>query len=277
MGKLDDFMRAAPAPMRGNTAWAERYAHDIRRVFHEHAARAPRSLQSHLGPSELGASCHRQVAGKMARIPTTNHVADPWPSIVGTALHAYAAEAFEGDNTRSGRLRWIAEQRVVPHPDHPGTADLYDAIEQSVDDHKFLGDSSMAKVRSANGPPRNYVVQLLLYGRGYRLMGLPVIRVVLIAYPRTAGTLDGLYVWERPHTTADDDLLEVVFHETEYRKQWAIALVTGAAGLMDVPAATDSEECYFCPFFRPQSARDQGPGCPGHVKKIELGIKETGR
>jgi hypothetical protein len=277
MGKLDDFMRSAPAPMNGSSPWAERYAHELRRVFHEHAAQAPRSLQAHLGPSELGATCHRQVAGKMARVAATNHVADPWPSIVGTALHAWAAEAFLADNTRSGRLRWIAEQRVTPHPDHPGTADLYDAVEQAVVDHKFLGDSSLAKVRSADGPPRHYVVQLLLYGQGYRLMGLPVTRVALAAYPRTAGTLSGLYVWERPHTPADDDLLAEVFKQTEYRKQWAIALITGAAGLMDVPAASDSEECYFCPFFRPQSARDGGAGCPGHVKKIELGTKERGK
>lgn len=266
MSRAVDFMKAAPAPLNGNTPWASRYAAELRRVFHEHAARAPRTLQQHLGPSELGAICDRQVAGKMAGIPATNHVADPWPSIRGTALHAWAAEAFLGDNERSGRIRWVAEQRVTPHPDHPGTADLYDALEQSVDDHKFLGEASMAKVRSDDGPPRHYVVQLLLYGRGYRLMGLPVRRVVLAAYPATAGSLDGLYVWERPHTPADDELLEEVFKQTDYRRQWAIALLTGAAQLSDVPNATDSEECYFCPFYRPQTAHDGGPGCPGHVK-----------
>jgi hypothetical protein len=52
----------------------------------EHAARAPRTLQQHLGPSELGVECDRQVAGKMAALPATNHVVDPWPSMVGTRL-----------------------------------------------------------------------------------------------------------------------------------------------------------------------------------------------
>lgn len=264
MGKLDDFFAAAAPVLNGNTPWAEQYARTIRQVFHDHAARAPRSLQVHLGPSELGVECHRQVAGKMAQLPATNHVFDPWPSIRGTALHAYAEEAFRADNERNG-LRWLTEYRVEPHPLHRGTGDLYDAVEESVDDHKFLGKSSMEKVRSPKGPPRKYVVQMLLYAKGFRNLGLPVRRVALLAYPATEASLDSMYVWERPHSSADDELLDEVFEQTEYRRQWAVALITGAAGLMDVPAASDSDECYFCPFYRPQSAKDGGVGCPGHL------------
>jgi hypothetical protein len=191
-----EFLAAAPASLNGSSPWAARYAVELRRVLLEHAARAPRTLQQHLGPSELGVECDRQVAGKMAALPATNHVLDPWPSMVGTACHAYAADAFTEDNLRSGLLRWVAEQKVTPHPEHPGTADLYDASEQAVVDHKFLGPSTMAKARKglvdgvpiALLKPRKYVVQLLLYGLGYLRMGLPVKRVVLAAYPRTAAT-----------------------------------------------------------------------------------------
>lgn len=263
MGLLEEFMSGQPPSLRGNTSWADAYAQELRRVFHDQAAQAPRSLQVHLGPSELGATCDRQVAGKMAQLPVLNKVADPWPSIRGTALHAWAADAFLADNERLGAIRWVAEQRVTPHPDHSGTADLYDAEEEAVVDHKFLGPSSMDKVRSAAGPPRHYVVQMLLYARGYRLLGLPVKRVALAAYPATASSLASMYVWERPHTPADDELLEEVFRQTEYRKQWAIALLTGSAQLMDVPAEGDYAECHFCPFMRPQSATDHGAGCPG--------------
>lgn len=265
-----EFFQAAPAPLNGNTPFASRYAGDLRRVFHEQAARAPRSLQAHLGPSELGSECDRQVAGKMAQLPATNHVADPWPSIRGTALHVYAAEAFTADNDRHGS-RWVAEHRVTPHPLHPGTADLYDAKERAVVDHKFLGVTSMAKIRSPEGPPRHYVVQMLLYGRGYRILGLPVDRVVLAAYPATAASLDGLYCWERPYTPADDALLDEVFAQTEVRRRWAIALITGAAQLSDVPASPEDDRCYFCPFYRPQTARDGGVGCAGHAPSTPLG------
>ncbi|WP_345462608.1 hypothetical protein [Nocardioides marinquilinus] len=270
-----EFMSAAPSSVRalsGSSAWASTYSTTLRRVIHEHAARAPRTLQSYLGPSELGAVCDRQVAGKMAALPATNHVSDPWPSIVGTACHAWAAEAFEADNARSGVLRWVAEQKVTPHPNHPGTADLYDAVEHAVVDHKFLGESSLAKVRSAAGPPRHYVVQLLLYGLGYRNLGLPVRRVALAAYPRTAASLDGLYVWERAfadeHGNVLPDVVELlteVFAQTEQRRAWADEIVAGRQGLLDVSADPSADECYFCPFYRPQAARDGGTGCPGSV------------
>lgn len=259
-----EFFASAPAPtLSGNTPWADRYSRDLKRVFHEHAARAPRTLQQHLGPSELGSPCDRQVAGKMAGLPTTNHVSDPWPSIRGTALHAWAADAFEGDNKRSNVLRWIAEQKVTPHPDHPGTADLYDAVTRSVVDHKFLGASSMQKIRSQAGPPRHYVVQLLLYGQGYRLLGLPVDRVVLAAYPATAATLDGMWVWERPHTPADDELIAVVFEETKRRREWAEKLAAGLATLSQIPASPSDDGCYFCPFYRPEDPTGKDT-CPGH-------------
>lgn len=263
-------MAAAPAPLAGNTLWASRYAAEIRRVVHRHAAQAERSLQVHLGPSEIGHVCHRQVVGKLAGMPRTNHVVDPWPSILGTAGHAWLEEAFRRENERLGRVRWVPEQKVepfiggTPFDTHRGTADLYDADEQSVNDHKILGPTSLAKVRAPEGPPRHYVVQLLLYAQGYRNLGLPVRRVALIAYPRAAASLDGLYVWEREHTPADDALIAEVKAQLDYRKQWAVALLTGAAKLGDVPA-DPTDTCHFCPFYRPQTAHDGGAGCPGHA------------
>lgn len=272
-----EFLSAAPTSSpSGSSAWAARYAVEMKRILHEAAARAPRTLQTHLGPSELGVECDRQVAGKLAALPATNHVVDPWPSMRGTALHAYAADAFTGDNDRSGRLRWLAEQRVVPTEEHPGTADLYDADEQAVVDHKFLSASSMAKARSglvhgaplAQLRPRKYVVQLLLYGLGYLRLGLPVRRVVLAAYPATAGSLDGLYVWDYDIVEHDVEVWELISQvldvELPRRKQLGAMILAGLP-LTEVPATPDSDECYFCPFYRPQSGHDGGPGCPGTV------------
>lgn len=257
-----EFMAAAPAPLNGSSPWASRYAAELRRVAVDAANRAPRSQQTHLGPSELGVACDRQVVGKLAGLPKTNHVSDPWPSIVGTAVHAWLADAFTANNTRTGQLRWVAEQRVVPHPDHSGTADLYDASEQYLVDHKCLGESTLAKIRSGN-VPRKYVVQLLLYAHGYRQLGLPVRGVALAAWPRTASSLDGLYVWERPHTEADDQLIQEVFAQTQERKAMAALLQSGLIRFDQIPMVPDNSECYFCDFYRPQSARDGGPGCPG--------------
>ena len=258
----DAFMAAAPAPLNGSSPWAQRYAAELRRVVVDHAERAPRSLQVHLGPSELGVACDRQVVGKLAGLPKTNHVSDPWPSIVGTAIHAWLADAFTADNARKGVLRWVAEQRVVPHPEHSGTADLYDAAEQRVVDHKATGVTTLAKIR-AGRIPRHYLVQLLLYAHGYRQLGLPVRGVALAAWPRTASTLDGLYVWERPHTEADDQLITEVLQQTETRKAMAQLLISGLVRFDQIPHSPDNDSCFWCPFFRPEAARDGGPGCAG--------------
>lgn len=264
------FLRAAQtSTLSGSTPWASQYAAEIRRLWAADSARDPRSVQRRLGPSELGVACDRQVVGKMAGLAPTNHVHDPWPSIRGRALHSYAERVFGEDNQVRG-LRWLTEQRVTPHPEHPGTADLYDAAHQAVVDHKFLGASSMAKMRGE--PPRKYRRQLYLYAHGYTLRGLPVRRTVLVAYPATAASLDGLYVHEWPYADASGALLPEVaaeladtLRETALRRGLAGEVAAGRLDIMSVPASPDPSECFFCPLYRPEAARDSGPGCPGTV------------
>lgn len=265
-----DFMAAdisaAPVLINGNTPWAQQYARELRQIVIDYANRSERNLQSHLGPSEIGHPCHRQVAGKLALLPPLNHVSDPWPSIMGVAGHAWMEGAFGAAN-QPGAIRFLTERKVNPggaFATHPGTGDGYDAATESVLDWKFLGKTSMRKLRE-QGAPRHYFVQTLLYRRGFLALGLPVRRVALVAWPRTESSLDGMYVWEHIVTDEDERFLdEVIAPELAYRKQWAAALVTGAAQLTDVPADT-VDECHFCPFYRPQTARDGGPGCAGHA------------
>jgi len=260
-----DFMGSAPvSAVSGNTEWATRMARTVKDVVIRAANRAPRSLQVHLGPSELGVECDRQVVGKLVSEPRTNHVADPWPSVVGTAVHAWLADAFEQDNQKTDSQRWFAERRVIPHPEHAGTGDLYDAWEAAVLDHKCLGETSLNKVRSGR-VPRKYKRQLLLYGLGFIRMGLPVRRVGLIAYPRTGSSLDGLYVWETAFDGSAIEELVDTFAETDRRKAQAAQVLAGRLPLQLVPRTPSSDECYFCPFYRPQAGRDGGTGCPGTV------------
>ena len=193
----------------------------------------------------------------------TNHVADPWPSIVGRAVHAWLAQAFRDENTINGVIRFLPEIRVTPDPLYPGTADLYDGYEKALVDHKVVGDTTTRKVMSAGGPPWHYVIQMLLYKRGYELLGLPVRRVVLAAWPRTKPTMDELYCWDRLASPEDDDILQQVFAITAARRQVAQAVLRGEIKIEQV-RRTPSDECYFCPWYRPQSALDGGPGCPGH-------------
>jgi hypothetical protein len=122
----------------------------------------------------------------------------------------------------------------------------------------------MAKVRRPEGPPARYVVQLLLYALGYRNLGLPVERVMLAALPRTEPSLDAMYVWEHKCEAVDDVIIEAVLGKTAIRRQIAGEVLARRIPITAVPITPSDDGCYFCPFYRPQSARDGGPGCPGH-------------
>lgn len=240
------FMAATPAMTGSNTPWGMRYGREVRDVIVHTASNAPRSVQRHLGPSELGAACDRQVVGKLIAAGRTNNVADPWPSIVGTAVHAWLAAAFERENERYGMIRYLTELRVAPTPAHPGSTDLYDDWEQAVVDWKILGPTSLSKVRSPSGPSRRYQVQLLLYGAGCRAAGLPVKRVVLCALPRTAANLENMYVWDHPCVPDDEWLISEVLRVTDVRKEIAAEILAGRMRLSEVPITPDDDECFFC-------------------------------
>jgi hypothetical protein len=258
------FMAMAPSPPGSNTIWGSEYGLTLRKVVIEHAAHAPRTLQKQLGPSEIGAPCDRQVVGKLASQSRTNHIVDPWASIVGTAIHKWLAEAFEGDNERSNYARWLAEFRVHPHEDHPGTGDLYDFWEQAVTDHKGLGTTTLDELRK-DGPTVRYFIQLLAYARGFRLMGLPVRRIVLVAWPRTRSRLDKMYVWDHELTPDDDPVLDEVFERMKIRKILADLVIAGRLTFKDIPPTPDDRECYFCPFFRADVLHNPSAfGCAGH-------------
>jgi hypothetical protein len=214
-------------------------------------------------------NCDRQVVAKMAGAKATNHVADPWASVMGTAGHAYVADAFDWDNRHNGYLRWLTEARVTPDPGpdpHPGTTDLYDLFEQAVVDHKFQGDSTRARLKS-KGPPRHYYVQILLYGLGVLNLGLPVRRVAIVSWPRTKSTLDDMYVWSHVPTPDDWQLVNDVLVQTRFRQQVADAVRAGTMDLMDVPAVPEDNECYFCLLYRPQAFYDGQYGCPGTLQE----------
>ncbi len=269
-GSLYAAMNDMPKSTRGSSPWAESYGRMMKQLVKDRSSRAERSVQRHLGPSELGEECDRQVVGKMSAQAKTNNVSDPWASVMGTAGHAWVEDMYKWDNQRRMAegmpARWIPEMKVVPDPGedpHPGTADLYDAEWKALVDHKFLGNTSRAKLIS-KGPKRVYYVQLLLYRRGYQNLGLPVDRIVLLAWPRTSSSMDELYVWEHVPTAEDEALVDEVIEQTKQRQKLAELVVGGHLNIMDIPATPSDDSCMFCPLYRPQAAYDPSVfGCPG--------------
>lgn len=280
--KLEAFASAPTvSPMyisNGNTPWAQRYAQELREVALRYAARLPRNTQRQLGPSELGHHCDRQLVGKMAGIEFHgggNRLHDSWPSIVGTALHAFMDDAFKWDAQWNSNGRWITETKVCPDPGaaspHPGTADLFDTLYNVLSDHKMQSEAIRTRLRR-DGPPYHYYIQMLLYALGYMHAGYNVGRIVLISWPRTKSTLDDMYVWEKAVT--NDDLLEVerVLAKTVLREKLAKWVAAGEMNFWDIPATPSTDDCQYCPFFNPAALQDRtSQGCPGTSLKRAVG------
>lgn len=231
----------------------------IRDVVRTADQQSHRSLQVALGPSEIGDPCARKLAYRILDHRRTNTDSDPWAAIVGTAVHAWLADAFLAANTRLGRARWLVETRLEIRPGLTGSCDLFDADTMTVIDHKVLGVTTMRRYTS-EGPPPGYVAQAHLYGLGWHRLGIPVRDVALAFYPRS-GLLSGLRLWSQPWDPA--------VAQAALDRHDSILAVADALGCEREPRAyteiprTPGHACTYCAYLQP--GPDTGDGCPGHL------------
>lgn len=224
---------------------------------------APRSTQRAIGPSEIGDPCTRRVAYRVLDLPPVSGGGDPWPSIVGTAVHAWLADAFELDNNRLHRRRWLIENRVYLTDGISGTCDLYDTDTRTVIDHKILGTTPMQKVKR-EGPPERYRTQLHLYGYGYERAGIGVDRVALACFPR-GGYLDGMHVWSEPYEPA---IAEHALNRLASVTTACVQLRLDDPGnpLWTLIPNEPGPGCAWCPMWRPGQPSTTS-GCSGELER----------
>ena len=179
-------------------------AHDIARELRDLISAeilgAERSLQTQIGPSQLGTTCTRCLVHGLAETPRANAEASLYCGI-GTAVHEWLECLLVRDELRRadhlGALhtqpRWHTERRIVvgaiTHPTRPGermvlsgTADLY--VDGTVVDFKTAGRDKAREIKDGRAPVI-YTRQVQLYGLGYELAGYPVREVMILAIPRT--------------------------------------------------------------------------------------------
>lgn len=242
---------------------------EIENILVTASRNAPRSLQKEIGPSELGTPCTRKLAYRLADAPEHNH-RDPWRPTVGTATHAWIAEALAGWNAEHheelGFSRYLIEcpvmVGVVNGRPVTGSSDCYDRVTCEVIDWKIVGTTTLKTARQGNrqgvgiGKP-GYRAQAHLYGRGFELRGLPVV-AVNIAYLPASGELREA-VWQR-------ELYDRSIAEQAIARADAVARAMDAAGaealIAGLPRVDDL--CLYCPFYNP--AADEAyvyDGCPG--------------
>ena len=240
------------------------FSREIIQMVRAYDASRPRSMQKHLGPSEIGAPCDRQLAMKLAGVPEVNQVADPWFPIVGSAVHEWMARMTEWYNDvylgRAHNPRFIVENRVKVEArnngyDTSGSTDVYDVDNQRVVDWKIVGVTTMRKVEAGGTPYEQagpqYTVQGMTYGKGWVQAGYPV-KTVLIAFLPRSNFLNKMKLVEMPFDQAIAD-----------RAQTRVAAIDQLRQVIP-PHEFPAGGCtVWCPFYRPSYPLG-ATSCPGH-------------
>lgn len=216
-----------------------------------------RSKQLAIGPSELGTECDRRIGYRLAEVLEVNIFVDPWPAIVGTAVHGWLEQAVLVHQGHFRASDWLTETTVQVDQLVMGHSDAYHIPTATVVDYKTAGVDRF-KHYVAQGPGAEYITQINLYGRGYRNLGLPVRKVALAFFPR-AGRLRDLHMWvERYRPEVADQALERMY-------RIAYQLI-GMGAYLDWPQITakPGNLCGFCPWYNPKKqGQADGTGCPG--------------
>lgn len=230
---------------------------DLTEVIEWGYRQAPRSQQVMVGPSELGGECDRKLAFRLAGVAPLNHRIDPWPAIVGTAVHGWLEEVMHQFQTAAGAARWLIETEVKIDNMVIGHVDLYDIHTRTVLDWKTIGSSRLKKYRE-EGPLADYRTQVHLYGLGMIRAGYPVDQVGLVGLPRS-GWLSGMWVWSEPY---DESIAQAALKRMYQLGEQLLELdADHRPEQIRAVEATPSRMCSFCEFYTPESESDIG--CPG--------------
>lgn len=240
------------------------FKQEILKFVRAYDASRPRSRQKHLGPSEIGAPCMRQLAMKLAGVEPINQTADPWFPIIGTAVHAWLATALDWYQYNvlgftPDDPRFLIENRV--HADSEGgystsgSTDVYDLQYDRVVDWKIVGTTTMRKVQRGDTPQEQagpqYTVQGMTYGKGWKQRGFDVREVMIVFLPRS-NFLNKMHIVTMPFDQSIADRAQERLNAIDQLRQ------TIPPHLMPADGCT-----VWCPFYRP--GVELGPtSCPGH-------------
>lgn len=213
-------------------------------LIYQRGATADRSLSRKVGPSGLGTDCDRQLAYAANGMLPLNFTADPWPALVGTAVHTWLADLFR--DLDGGTGRFLIESKVT-YRGVSGSPDLYDRRPRTVYDWKATKVSKIHTIRR-NGPPPNYVTQIQTYAAALADSGETPEHVALVFLP-TDGKLTDVFAWVAPYDRSVADA--------------AIERLEALRGLPPMQVTpTPSRLCDWCDWYQPGG----GQGCPGNFK-----------
>lgn len=248
---------------------AEDLLSDMRDIVRWTNDNTARTLQKTIGPSELGDPCERKIAYRLAGVTEVNEWTDPWPAIVGTAIHAWLERAIGKFQSVHHMDRWVTESTVRVDALVTGHVDLYDRQLGAVIDFKTMSPTKM-KDFVRKGPSEQHIDQVNLYALGKANEGQLVRHVSLIAVPRS-GWLSEFRVW-------------IGAYEPDRAKRALARMYTIADELIaqgevidfsTIPASP-GRGCGFCPWYAGGANEASAAGCPGNsadgMEKYEAGL-----
>jgi hypothetical protein len=225
----------------------------------------PRTLQTRIGPSEIGTSCDACLVSKLGGVREKRDGA-AWLPYIGTCTHEGLSEIVMAAN--GDAARYLVEATVsvgtVGGVDITGHADLFDLRQGEVVDWKITGANTLKKAKPCLRDPArvaavfpSYHVQRHLYGYGFTRRGLKVRTVTLAFLPRNAPSLRDAIVLSEPYNEA------VAVAAIARADMFAAAI--GALGLDAVLDATGGHtgEEFSCSRF------DDSIAGPGHHPKTD--------
>lgn len=244
----------------------------MREVLTSLDASRPRSLQTNLGPSELGTTCTRQIAMKLAGLP--RQLPDrrpPWAPMQGTAIHGLMEQALRHHNDQLGYVRWLIEEDLNIADDYNetlrGHGDAYDLDHDMVIDWKYVGSTALRKVKRktvsvAELVSPAYRTQTHLYAYGHARAGREPRWVRLVLLARSHDYDESAEWTERYDPTIAADAINRYFAIKDMLKTLPVA--AAPALWAAVPADPSDDNCAWCPFRRAGGPAD-GTGCPGNT------------
>jgi len=229
----------------------------------------PRTLQTRIGPSEIGVPCDRRLGYKLAGVPEVNARDVAWKPYVGTALHEqignlmarHEIARFDDDNDATPRFH--VEERVsvgqVNGVEITGSCDLFDEHTGIVWDWKFTTRNKIRETYRPHGPGEQYRVQAHLYGYGWARQGKDI-RHVGVVFMTRDGEFHDRHVWHEPYD-------QQVALDALQRLEGIAVAIEHLGGEFTIPTlSTASAYCNFCPWHK-TNATEIPRSCPGHSKQ----------
>lgn len=251
-----------PADLEAAGSPAEAVRRELMWAIENRIDYAPRSLQTRLGPSELGHPCQRKLGYKLVGAEISNPGDPAWYPTIGTAVHSWLEDVMKWLNghlgVADGGPRFLLEHKVsvgtICGDNITGTCDVYDRATAGVIDWKIVGEKQLKKYKD-HGPGEQYRAQAHLYGRGWARRGMPVDYVAVMFLPRDR-MLHAAHMWSEPYD-------EQVAVQALTRAEGITTMVRtiGKAALPMLPTA--DAYCTFCDYFLPASTEVE-EACPGH-------------